>query len=155
MPTGRKIFRSNVVKAKNGSTFTPSVNRNKKIGEHEQESMAMLCNEKKYSHDEIDTCDSDVIIAMFGESGLISASPDDNHKFENSRAAELEGLKERNVFKVVDESTVPHGTRIYGSRWVDVLKSSDGKSIEKSRLVAQNFRDKGAADIPTKSPTVS
>lgn len=79
----------------------------------------------------------------------------ENHSFTESRKAELDGLKKRETFKVVDLSSVPRGTRIYGSHWVDVLKDDNGKFVEKSRLVAQNFRDRGALSLPTKSPTIS
>jgi len=63
---------------------------------------------------------------------------------------------QRGTFEVVSKWTVPDNCRVYGSRWVDCIKrSTDGKEHEKSRLVAQNFRDKGATGISTKSPTVS
>ncbi len=56
---------------------------------------------------------------------------------------------------VVDLPKIPKGARIYGSRFVDSVKKFNGKTFEKSRLVAQNYRDKGATFIATKSPTVS
>lgn len=46
--------------------------------------------------------------------------------------------------------------RIYGTRWVDTLKTNeDGSTKEISRLVAQNYREIFSREIPTKSPTIS
>jgi len=65
----------------------------------------------------------------------------------------MEGLFEREVFKVVDKTSVPDGMRIFGTRFIDGLKTVDRKTFEKSRLVAQNYRDKGSTVIATKAPT--
>jgi Reverse transcriptase (RNA-dependent DNA polymerase) len=59
------------------------------------------------------------------------------------------------MFKVVAKSDVPIGSRIYNTRWVDTLKNTTNGITEKSRSVAQNYRDQGAASMPTKAPTVS
>lgn len=59
------------------------------------------------------------------------------------------------VFEIVPLSSVSKGKRVYGTRWVDVVKSANGKTFEKSRLVAQNYRDRDAITIPTRSPTIS
>lgn len=76
--------------------------------------------------------------------------------YAKSRKKELDGLVKLGVFSIVDRSSVPSGTRIFGSRFVDQLKyDGDGNSYEKSRLVARNFRDKKAKRLPTKSPTIS
>ena len=81
--------------------------------------------------------------------------PSKAHNFLESRKLEIDGLLERETFKVVSRQVVPKGTRVYGTRWVDCIKVVNGKETEKSRLVAQNFKDKGAISICTKSPTVS
>ena len=102
-----------------------------------------------------DTVGNEVLSALFGSGEQIHVIPDDKHSFIESRKSELRGLNKRNTFKIVNASSVPKGTRVYGTRWVDAIKMVDGKEVEKSRLVAQNVRDKGAAAIPTRSPTVS
>ena len=74
----------------------------------------------------------------------------------SSRRKELDGLIQQGVFKVVDRASLPKNTRIFGSRFVDEMKTrSDGREYEKSRLVARHFRDKKAKKIPTKAPTIS
>jgi hypothetical protein len=65
------------------------------------------------------------------------------------------GLMASNMFKVVAKSDVPSRTRIYNTRWVDAVKNTSNEITEKQRLVAQNYRDQGAASMPTKAPTVS
>lgn len=59
------------------------------------------------------------------------------------------------TFRVVNRSSVPEGLRIYGTRLIDAIKTVDGKAFQKSRLVAQNYRDYAATEIATKSPTIS
>ena len=92
---------------------------------------------------------------MFGAGEQRAASPSEEHTFVESRTAELQGLADRETFQIVKKSTIPKGTRVFVTRWVDVIKIIDGREIEKSRLVAQNYKDKGATSISTKSPTVS
>lgn len=76
--------------------------------------------------------------------------------FSIAREKELKGLFAQGVFTVCDESEVPPGARMYGTRFVDTIKQKeDGSRILKSCLVAQNYRDKQAVHIPTISPTVS
>jgi hypothetical protein len=72
-----------------------------------------------------------------------------------SREREISGLQEQQMFEVVPRSSVPEGTRIFGTRWVDTMKSTPQGSIRKSRLVAQNYNDKDSAEIPTRAPTIS
>lgn len=64
-------------------------------------------------------------------------------------------LMGRGIFEIVDRSSVPNGTRIFGTRFLGSMQKVDGKTFEKSRLVAQNYRDKDATTISTKSPTIS
>jgi len=134
LPHGRKIFRSTVVKSAIAS----------KPKENWSEGSAKT-----------DEPCQDVVNTMFGSTECVYTIPDDEHTFAESRQKELEGLQARETFDVVDLSEVPSSTRIYGSRWVDTLKKVHGRIIEKSRLVAQNYCDKGATAISTKSPTVS
>lgn len=47
------------------------------------------------------------------------------------------------------------GTRIFTTRWIDALKTVDGKTYEKSRIVARNFNDKEAASVFTRAPPVT
>jgi hypothetical protein len=77
----------------------------------------------------------------------------DDREWTESRRAELDGLSRQKKFKIVERSAVRPGERIFRSRFVDSTKSSNG--LRKSRLVAQNFRDKAAEAIPTRSPTVN
>jgi len=57
---------------------------------------------------------------------------------------------------IVPRDTVPKGTRVYGTRWVDTTKKrDDGSIVEKSRLVAQNYKDYQSRETPTKAPTIS
>ena len=58
------------------------------------------------------------------------------------------------TFIPVKASTLEPNTRIFGSRFVDELKKVGDDLRKKSRLIAQNYADEGAATIPTKAPTV-
>jgi len=134
LPHGRKIFRSHVVKPVKKDSV-PCTTSN--IGNFNPENLPTS------------------LMVMFGDEGML-ATPNGKHSFKDSRRAELSGLKKARVFKVLDRSDVPLGTRIYGTRWVDSLKKKeDGSFKEKSRLVAQNYRDYHARKIPTKAPTIS
>ena len=152
LPSGRKIFRSAVVKPQIPSTFSKENSQGmgtehvSKKNETEVPNMA----DDFLLHSEM------LLKEMFGPGQYIYCTPDGSQDFSKSRMTELKGLKERNTFDVVRSDDVPKGARIYGSRWVDTLKSmDDGSHVAKSRLVAQNYRDKGASSIATKSPTIS
>lgn len=136
LPRGRKIFRSTAVKSAKGvrqdNTWTQA--------ERAESAAAVLLHtpeEMLKCHETAFTCN------------------DNTHDFRTSRQMELDDLKKREVFKVVDRNIVPPGMRIYGTKWVDSIKTVAGKKIYKSRLVAQNFRDYAATSISTSSPTVS
>lgn len=64
--------------------------------------------------------------------------PDEKHTFIESRSKELTGLMGKGIFEILDRKSVPKEHRIFGTRWVDALKTVDGKTFEKSRLIAQN-----------------
>ena len=105
LPTGRKTFRSNVVKKFNSQ------------GNSEDEAKVHVINE---------------------------FNPD----FKASRKKELNGLFESGVFRQTHISNVEKGTRIYGLKFLDEVKKDIlGKPYSKSRLVAQNYLDKGAKTI--------
>lgn len=152
LPRGRKIFRSNVVKPQNSPSF-PKEN----LQGSTTQSPVELSNEPgAIEEDENFLCSDISLQAMFGPGSYLYCTPDEPRDFSKSRMTELQGLEERQTFEVVKLSSVPKGTRIYGSRWVDTLKTlEDGSIAEKSRLVAQNYKDKGASSIATKSPTIS
>jgi hypothetical protein len=120
---GRKLFRSNVVKPlRRSESAVP---------------------------------DSTTLAAMFGtdfdaQSSCLSAEAES--VWEESRKAELRGLHEREMFRIVPKSEIRTGERLYGTRFVDTIKRGGER---KSRLVAQNYRDEGASDMPVRSPTVS
>jgi Reverse transcriptase (RNA-dependent DNA polymerase) len=78
------------------------------------------------------------------------------YDFGASRKLEIDGLKRRETFDVINRSNVPPDLRIFKTKWVDTIKTRDDSSVfPKSRLVAQNFRDDGAVDIDTRAPTIT
>jgi hypothetical protein len=90
---GRKLFRSNVVK--------PLRRRESAVP------------------------DSTMLAAMFGtdydaQSSCLSAEADS--VWEESRKAELRGLHEREMFRIVPKSEIRTGERLYGTRFVDIIK---------------------------------
>ena len=124
-PHGRKIFRSNVVKPHHKDEY--GEDNEIHFVSVEEEDPIYFC----FSNDKIE-------------------------KYQLSRKEELEGLLRRGVFEIVDVESVPEGERIYGTKFVDEMrKDIHGNEYEKSRLVAQNFRDIAATQLLTKSPTIS
>ena len=54
----------------------------------------------------------------------------------------MASLLEKGVFQVIDRNSVPQGTRIFNSRFVDEIKNKDTeKAFQKSRLVVQAYND--------------
>ncbi|KHJ34219.1 hypothetical protein EV44_g3468 [Erysiphe necator] len=75
--------------------------------------------------------------------------------FASSRQKELRGLLDMNVFEQVPLSSVPQGTRIFDSHFVDEMKMPGTAQVyPKSRLVVQAFKDDGKLQVPTQSPTL-
>ena len=75
--------------------------------------------------------------------------------FRSSRLAELNGLLERGVFKLISRHDVPTKSRIFGCRFVDQIKNEGTeKAFEKSRLVVQAYNDAGKGCILTQAPTI-
>ena len=75
--------------------------------------------------------------------------------FTESRRKEINGLLERGVFMIVNETDIPQGTRIFNSRFVDEIKNSGiNDAYEKSRLVVQAYDDQNKSLILTQSPTI-
>ena len=174
MPTGRKIFRSSVVKSSNPVEENDWVRNASKTSELEKHNTEMTSSKSHQAHlgdssqfdsvfimtEEIEEqrdeqISSECLRAMFGAENVEYMNPSDDRTFRESRITELNGLINRKTFEVVKRDSVPPDARIYGTRWVDCIKTVNGKKIDKSRLVAQNYRDHGATSICTKSPTVS
>ena len=79
--------------------------------------------------------------------------PGPSVNFQASRQKELNGLLEKGVFEIMN--TVPIGTRIFGSRFVDQVKNEGTeKAFEKSRLVVQAFNDSEKHGILIQAPTI-
>ena len=129
LPRGRKIFRSNAVK--------PAVPSNLSL---EEASLHNLIDSKQEND---------------RENTVLNIASSENQCID-SRRKEIQGLMDNGVFHIVRRSTVPLGARIYGTKWVDTIKTQPNlPNRMKSRLVAQNYRDRNAANILTKSPTIS
>ena len=64
-------------------------------------------------------------------------------------------MLEKGVFEVVDTASIPKGTRIFNSRFVDEVKNAGTeKAFEKSRLVVQAYNDLEKEAVLTQSPTI-
>jgi Reverse transcriptase (RNA-dependent DNA polymerase) len=73
--------------------------------------------------------------------------------FDESRRKEMQGLWDSQTIAIADD--VPPGIRIFGSRFVDVIKNEGTeKAFEKSRLVVQGYNDKDKVSILTQAPTI-
>lgn len=137
LPNGRKLFRSHVVKHDRSHNTEDTMIDKPTSEEITPEALCCLFQEPKLNANHI----------------LVT---DHNNQFRDSRQQELRGLQEAGVFRIVSRSDVPPGTRIYGTRWVDTIKKNDDGTVkEKSRLVAQNYRDMSSRGVPTKAPTIS
>lgn len=83
----------------------------------------------------------------------VDKAPSPNFKI--SRQKELTGLLDNGVLKVVHKKDIPPSARIFGSRFVDVIKNEGTeKAYEKSRLVVQAYNDNDNKKILTQSPTI-
>lgn len=79
----------------------------------------------------------------------------DEEIFAASRQKELRGLLDMNVFEPVPLSSVPQGTRIFDSHFVDEMKMpGTAQAYPRSRLVVQAFKDEGKVQVLTQSPTL-
>lgn len=56
---------------------------------------------------------------------------------------------------MADRTSIPKEARVYGLRWVAVIKNPNEEMIEKSRLVARKCCDHVVEFMAEKSPTVS
>jgi hypothetical protein len=80
---------------------------------------------------------------------------DNKHTFAAARQSEVAGLLEKGVFQVVDCNSVPQGTRIFNSRFVDKTKNKGTeKAFQKSRLVIQAYNDQEKELVLTQLPTI-
>ena len=106
-----------------------------------------------------DATDADITVFIQGEEPNLAllmvdqASP--QSPFAASRRKELNGLLESGVFEVVDITDIPHGIRVFNSRFVDEIKNpGTDKAFEKSRLVVQAYKDAKKDLVLTQSPTI-
>jgi len=147
LPSGRKIFRSTAVKP---------------VTKSKLQTQCVSPEKKNPLEKEFDNRKNSVKV-MFAEDGeydynkcfTTKTEEEGNGDYVESREKELAGLMGRKIFQIVDKCSVPHGARIFGTRFLDSMKTVDGKTFPKSRLVAQNYRDKDATKISTKSPTIT
>ncbi|RAL67593.1 hypothetical protein DID88_008346 [Monilinia fructigena] len=76
-------------------------------------------------------------------------------RYTESRRKEVDGLMENGVFKIVSKASIPPGTRLFKSRFVDEMKDEGtDKAYAKSRLVVQAYQDEGKTTVLTQSPTI-
>jgi hypothetical protein len=76
-------------------------------------------------------------------------------QFAHSRQKEVNGLIDKGVFQLVHKTDIPHGIRIFNSRFVDEIKNKGtDKAFEKSRLVVQAYNDEEKTAVLTQSPTI-
>jgi hypothetical protein len=76
-------------------------------------------------------------------------------QFAQSRQKEVNGLIDKGVFQPVHKIDIPHGIRIFNSRFVDEIKNKGtDRAFEKSRLVVQAYDDEGKTAVLTQSPTI-
>ena len=82
-------------------------------------------------------------------------TPPAGTNFKDARHTELTGLIENGTFTPIPRQSIPTGTRIFGSRFIDEIKRAGTGMRKKSMLVAQNYQDVGSTRIATKAPTVN
>ena len=76
-------------------------------------------------------------------------------QFAQSRQKEVNGLIDKGVFQLVHKIDIPHGIRIFNSRFVDEIKNKGtDQAFEKSRLVVQAYNDEGKTVVLTQSLTI-
>lgn len=152
LPRGRKIFRSNVEKPYKGDSM-------KTLGDAEINILfdSTVDFSNCYNSELENIMFEDILNILFGdEANATYVLPSQGEGFEDARMSELQGIKSEGVFEEVDRDSVPENERIYGTQFIDALKSDGhGDRKKKARLVAQNFKDKRALKIITKSPTIS
>lgn len=73
--------------------------------------------------------------------------------YEAKGAETFRGIFKNGPIKPVRTRDVPEGARVFGSRFIGEIKRSEQGFREKSRFVAQNYFDLGAANISTNAPT--
>lgn len=143
LPTGRYIFRSTVVKPVVNFNLERISNLEKGINQRDEKEDPNLQSISR-NH----------LAAMFGATNIKIMGERDARLFKEAREAEIKGLLQEGTFKIVKRASVPDGTRIYGTRFVDTVQSVNGVSSYKSRLISQNYNDKEATCISTKVPTI-
>ena len=125
MTTGRQIYRTNVVK--------PVISSN--WDEGDEELAALLA--------------ADVTAALLWNEKLEIMGKNKGQLFKDSRKSELDGLWKNGTFKIVKRSTVPAGSRIYGCRFVDEIKTADGKTYNCLLYTSPSPRDQRGSRMPS------
>jgi len=141
MPSGRKIFRSTAVQVALSAPGTRQRGaRNNSPPQHAMHVSAFHATAAANAPQEATT----------------PMPPNFPATVQAARTKEIAGLLRRGTFEIVPIADVPARTRIYKLKFVDTEKVGPNQErYIKSRLVAQNYRDAGAATIPTRSPTVT
>ncbi|KAI0995299.1 hypothetical protein K3495_g12883 [Podosphaera aphanis] len=165
LPSGTKNFRSTVVRpffssnnnnipVNDGSNehHTPS-SINKTAHEENQESQGVCglrTNPIRTRRLPARFRDNPSLAVLFKGSAS-SSQPN----FIDPRQKEINVLLEKGVFKKVNSTEIPPGTRIFRSRFVDEIKNpGTEKAIEKSRMVVQAYNDRGKDCVLTQSPII-
>ena len=96
--------------------------------------------------------DSEANISIFLQNDQHMQAP---NPFVESRKKEINELFEKGCFEIVSASDVPHGVKIFNSRFVDEIKNIGTiDAYEKSRLVMQAYNDDDKAEVLTQAPTI-
>lgn len=77
-----------------------------------------------------------------------------NIELSESRKSEIEDQISNGSFIPWDRRKIPEGARIFGSKFIEVIKKVENETHIKIRLVAQNYSIEEASKIATKAPTI-
>lgn len=93
---------------------------------------------------------------MTGSEDFVQLADGGTRKLKESWMKELTGLNKAGVLHFVKKSRVPKCSGPHGTCFVDLVKKQVGSpDILKSRLIAQNYREDNATEIPSRSPIIS
>lgn len=85
-----------------------------------------------------------------GDSAVMKKSKE----FEKSREEEIKGFIENGNFKLVRFSEIAKEIRIFGSRFIDLIKAADNVIWYRGQLGAKEYGEKDAKTIEMRAPTV-